>query len=383
MEMNIGIAVFAYNRSRHLQQVLFGLHKNESVKEIYIFQDGLRCENHRTEWEKVRKVINGITWCKTICFFSSYNKGLACSVTEGIETVLREKDAVIVLEDDCVPTVNYIGFMRQCFERYADDEKIYSVSGYSYPVALKRGQYDIYGCGRISSWGWGTWKNRWDAYIKDYELIKKMKRSRESSRNLAMWGRDLEEMLVGNVRGSCDSWAVFWALNVISKGGVCINPYESLIQNIGLDGSGTNCGTTNLYEVSCIDEKKKVFSLPDTVTVLDETAEAFVPFFGSYTAVNTDSDKEKVFVYGVGNYFSKKEKLLNQDYYIEKFIDRNKKGYFAGKEIVAPDELRSCSSEKIVVMIQDEKESANVVHELINHYGISGDKIELGIARYS
>ena len=188
---------------------------------------------------------------------------------------------------------------------------------------------------------------------------------------------------MGNVRGSCDSWAVFWALNVISKGGVCINPYESLIQNIGLDGSGTNCGTTNLYEVSCIDEKKKVFSLPDTVTVLDETAEAFVPFFGSYTAVNTDSDKEKVFVYGVGNYFSKKEKLLNQDYYIEKFIDRNKKGYFAGKEIVAPDELRSCSSEKIVVMIQDEKESANVVHELINHYGISGDKIELGIARYS
>lgn len=380
--MKIGIAVFAYNRSRHLQQVLEGL-QNNSVNELYIFQDGLCCESHRSEWEKVRETINGITWCKTKCFFSDYNKGLARSIIEGIDVILSEKDAIIVLEDDCVPTSNYIEFMTQCFKKYVKDEKIYSISGYSYPVTLKGGEYDIYGCGRISSWGWGTWKNRWNVYKKDYELVTKMKRDKKASRNLALWGRDLEDMLVGNVRGTCDSWAVFWALNVIAKGGICINPYKSLIRNIGLDGSGIHCGITDQYDVLCMNEEKKIFSLPDTVNVLEETVEAFTPLFGSYTAINTKDNKEKILVYGVGNYFIKNEKLINQDYYIEKFVDKSKRGYFAGKEIITPDKIKGCCYKEIVIMIQDETEAIKVIHDLTDHYGIQRDKIELGTAKYS
>ena len=59
--MKVGIAVFAYNRSWHFQQVLNGLRKNDYVNKLYIFQDGLKCEEHREEWEKVRKIIDNIT----------------------------------------------------------------------------------------------------------------------------------------------------------------------------------------------------------------------------------------------------------------------------------------------------------------------------------
>ena len=72
--MKIGIAIFAYNRSWHLQQVLDGLQKNEHVDTIYIFHDGLKCESHRQEWENVRKIIEGISWCDKICNFSNKNK---------------------------------------------------------------------------------------------------------------------------------------------------------------------------------------------------------------------------------------------------------------------------------------------------------------------
>lgn len=382
--MNIVVALFTYNRSYHTKMVLSSLKRNTILpSKLYLFQDGLRQEDDICEWKKVNEDIQKVDWCDTEVIISSYNKGLADSIVSGINYVFRDYDAVIVLEDDCVPTPNYIDFMTQCFEKYVNDERIYSVSGYSYPFALNKGQYDIYGCGRISSWGWGTWKDRWNIYRKDYELVKKMKRDKIASKILATWGRDLEEMLVGNVRGTCDSWAVFWALNVISKGGICINPYESLIQNIGLDGSGTHCGITNQYDVSCMDEKKCIFSLPDVVTILDETVEAFAPLFGSYTAINTSKNKERILVYGVGNYFLKNEKPLNQDYYIEKFVDRYKNGYYAGKEIISPNELRHFSFEKIVVMIQDENESVKVVRDLTMQYGISRDKIELGTARYS
>ncbi len=384
IKMKIATTLFTYNRSYHTEKVISGLKRNTMLPlKLYVFQDGLREEDDICEWKKVNALIHAIDWCDKEVNVSNENKGLANSILSGINYVFNDYDAVIVLEDDCVPTPNYIDFMTQCFEKYVNDERIYSISGYSYPFALNKGQYDIYGCGRISSWGWGTWKDRWNIYRKDYELVKKMKRDKIASKILATWGRDLEEMLVGNVRGTCDSWAVFWALNVISKGGICINPYESLIQNIGLDGSGTHCGITNQYDVSCMDEKKCIFSLPDVVTILDETVEAFAPLFGSYTAINTSKNKERILVYGVGNYFLKNEKPLNQDYYIEKFVDRYKNGYYAGKEIISPNELRQFSFEKIIVMIQDENESAKVVRDLTMQYGISRDKIESGTARYS
>ena len=110
--MKTGIAVFAYNRSRHLQQVLDGLQKNRNVDKLYMFQDGLKCEAHRREWEKVRDVIKNITWCEVQSSFAEENRGLADSIVEGINHVLAENDAVIVLEDDCVPAPDFIDFME-------------------------------------------------------------------------------------------------------------------------------------------------------------------------------------------------------------------------------------------------------------------------------
>lgn len=381
--MKVGIAVFAYNRSWHLQQVLNGLRKNDYVNKLYIFQDGLKCEEHREEWEKVRKIIDNITWCDKHCCFSDYNKGLACSIVEGVNLILKENDAAIVLEDDCVPTANFVSFMIHCFQKYKDDKRIFTVSGYSWPIKLRKSEYDIYGCGRISSWGWGTWRDRWGIYEKDYEIIRKMKQKEEPSRNLATWGSDLEEMLVGNIRGICDSWAVFWALNVIERNGICINPYQSFIKNIGTDGSGVHCGVMNIFDVECIDEKKKEFYLPDAVAILEDTKEAFTILYGSYTVLNSNvSNKATALIYGLGNFYLKNEKQVNDEYYIKMFADINKKGYFAGKKIIRPEKIKDYIFEKLIIMIQDKAESLRIAENMMKNYNIPKEKIEFGFLKY-
>lgn len=380
--MKVGIAVFAYNRSWHFQQVLNGLRKNDYVNKLYIFQDGLKCEEHREEWEKVRKIIDNITWCDKHCCFSDYNKGLACSIVEGVNLILKENDAAIVLEDDCVPAANFVSFMIHCFQKYKDDKRIFTVSGYSWPIKLRKSEYDIYGCGRISSWGWGTWRDRWDIYEKDYEIIRKMKQKEEPSRNLATWGSDLEEILVGNIRGICDSWAVFWALNVIERNGICINPYQSFIKNIGTDGSGVHCGGTNKFDVECIDEKKEEFYLPDTVDISDDTKEAFITLYGSCTAVNTEKIlKENILIYGLGNFYGCYEKDINIEYNIIAFIDKKKKGWYAGKKIIRLSEISKYKYDNIVIMIQDVQECINISKDLINN-NIDVKKIILGHNKY-
>lgn len=380
--MNIATLLFTYNRSYHTEQVIKALRKNvDSIQKLFVFQDGLKKDGDKYEWKKVNNLIEEIDWCEREIIVSEYNKGLANSIVSGINYIFNDYDAVVVLEDDCVPTANFIGFMNQCFEKYRDNKRVYSISGYSWPIRLEKCQYDVYACGRISSWGWGTWKDRWKIYKKDYEIIRRMKQKSETSIDLAVWGMDLEDTVVGNIRGYCDSWAVFWALNVISEQGICISPYQSLIKNIGMDGSGVHCGVTKQYDVKCIDEERKNFYLPDKVDILDETKKAFASLYGSYTAIsNISSEKKSILVYGAGEFYLKNEKRINENYYVEKFVDKYKKGFLAGREIIRPDEIRNCLFHKLLIMIGDRNEAVNVKHFLEKEYGVSEEKIQIGFS---
>ena len=252
--MKIGIIVFAYNRSWHLRQTLKALKRNSGIERVYIFQDGLKCEEHRVEWEKTKEVIENIDWCEVDYHLSERNKGLRKSILNGVNYVFKENDAVVVLEDDCVATANFMTFMRQCLEKYKEMEQVYCVSGYAWPLDFPEKKGDAYFCGRISSLGWGTWKDRWSKLEIDYEITGVLKKDAYLSEKLALWGNDMEDILVGNIKGYTDSWAVFWGLSVIKQGGVCINPYNSFIENIGFDGSGVHSGNkerAKVYRKGC------------------------------------------------------------------------------------------------------------------------------------
>lgn len=376
--MNIGIIVFAYNRSHHLKKVLEGLRKNDGVSRLYIFQDGLKCEQHRDEWEKTQQVISDTDWCEVIYTQASYNKGLAKSIVDGINVVFTENDAVIVLEDDCVPASGFISYMIQCFDKYVLQENVYSVSGYSWPIELPEDQYDVYGCGRISSWGWGTWKDRWEQYNEDNEIITRLKGDKEKSRYLATWGNDCEAILLDRINGRNNSWAVYWALHVIEKQGICINPYRSLINNIGMDGTGVHCGITQRFEVEISDEHQERLLLPEIPKMLGTTEKAFVGLYGSYTARHVEKQhQERVLVYGLGNFFMVNEKELNDMYSIKAFIDIKKTGWFAGKKIIDIDEISLYDYDRIIIMLQRFQECKKVL-KVLGDMGVPMEKIVTG-----
>lgn len=377
--MKVATLLFTYNRSYHTKQVIDSLKQSTILpQKLFVFQDGIRRNEDADEWKKVNSLISQIDWCDKEIVVSECNRGLSAAILSGIEYVFREYDAIIVLEDDCVPTANFISFMYQCFEKYQDNKKVYSISGYSWPILLEKDQYDAYGCGRISSWGWGTWKDRWDIYEKDYELIKKMKREEASSKSLAMWGWDLEDTLIGNVKGESDSWAVFWAAKVIENEGICINPYDSLIQNIGHDGLGVHCGKTNRFQVEIPNDLIEDFKLPNDICILGETKKAFVSLCGSYTAVNYEDElKEKILVYGAGNFYLKNEKEINEKYNIGAFIDKRKHGWLEGKKIISLKEVGQYTYDRILIMVWDIQECANIIKELMD-LEISQEKILSG-----
>ena len=162
------IIVFAFNRLDALKNTIDSLLQNEEAKlsDLFVFVDGPR-ENRQGEKEKVKAVqeyvmtINGFKSTKH--FFSEHNKGLGKSIIEGVTQIIGQYGKAIVLEDDLVFSTNFLAFMNEGLDRYENEKKVFSICGYTNKVKIPKDYpYDAYFCTRSSSWGWATWKDRWE-----------------------------------------------------------------------------------------------------------------------------------------------------------------------------------------------------------------------------
>lgn len=278
--MRIGTIIFTYHRSKHTKSVLDALAKNSILPEkLYIFQDGVKETTNISEWNEVRRIIEEVDWCDTQVHIAKENIGLSQSVSYGVSSVLEECDAAIILEDDCVPDEHFMRFMVSALEKYQKRSEVYSVSGYAWDISLPKGEGDAYFNRRACSFGWGTWKDRWSQYEEDYGILKRIRKDPAAMKRLSVWGNDLETMLENKLEGNNDSWAVFWALKIIEKGGYCLNSCQQLIHNIGFDGSGENSGVAqDKYR-----KPEKTFDaeicFPDQVQCTRECEEEFAFLF--------------------------------------------------------------------------------------------------------
>jgi len=265
--------------------------------------------------------------------------------------------------------------------KYEDEKRVYTISGYTWPLDLEQPEdEDIYFCGRISSWGWGTWKDRWKDFALDYTLAKEIKRKTQGAQYLSLWGNDLEDMLVGNIRGNVDSWAVFWALKVIEKRGLCINPYKSLISQIGYDGLGRHCVEQKDKSENFALVRMENVRFPQNIKILPEVENAFMQkcLFGSMKLnVIAKEDKENVVVYGLGKFYKQHEQELLSRYNIVAFIDKEKQGHYLGNEIIFVNDIHRFTYDKIIIMIYDISVCIEVAYNLLE-LDVFPDKIVIG-----
>lgn len=379
--MKIGTILFTYCRSEHTNKVIEALKCNSIRPEkLYIFQDGKNASTNQHEWEKVGLLIDDIDWCEKEVHISEENRGLAKSVVLGVGLAFMECDAVIVLEDDCVPHSRFMEYMTEALEFYYNQKKVYSISGYAWNVDLSADMYDAYFTRRVCSWGWGTWKDRWKKYSEDYGMLREIKRDETTYQMLKVWGINLERFLLGNITGQCDSWAVFWALTVIRNGGFCLSPYTSLIHNIGFDGSGTH-GTVCKEEINTqFDFTRRKFNFPKTIQIKKECEREFVEMQltidgegklklyqsvlqnwirlkqAGYIIRVDDLQDGEVAVWGKGNFF---DLLVNEigkkiaiTYIIESVPSKNE---YKGFSIISISELPDTVKSIIVIPFYDMK----------------------------
>lgn len=265
------IIIFAFNRVDTLRNTVSSLLNNEEAKEseLFVYVDGPR-KQKPGEAEKVKtvqefvKTINGF---KNVTYsFSEENKGLGTSIIAGVTEVINRYGRAIVLEDDLVFSSNFLAFMNDGLNRYENEQKVFSICGYTNKVKVPKGyDHDAYFCTRSSSWGWGTWADRWntvDWELKDWSRYKKMGRA------FNRWGgSDCFRMLRSVKECGATSWAIRFGFFQFLQDKLSLFPIVSKVRNDGFDGAGTNCKKWSRFKYVFDDTGSKAFSMPSDISL--------------------------------------------------------------------------------------------------------------------
>lgn len=145
------IVIFTYNRPWHTEQTLNALMQNVLADKstLYIFCDGAKKDASKKDLNSIREVrgiVRANNWCKAVIIIEKdENLGLANSVISGVTEIIQEHGKVIVLEDDIITGKHFLEFMNTGLDCYKDENKVYGVSGYSFP-ATKRIKDDTFFC---------------------------------------------------------------------------------------------------------------------------------------------------------------------------------------------------------------------------------------------
>ncbi len=260
------VVLFTYKRYEHTKKVLDALDKNVLApeSELFILCDGAKAEKDFDDVEKTRNVVT--EYAKDSRFksvklqFSEKNNGLAKSVIDGVTSLINKYGSVIVLEDDLITTTDFLSYMNNALEFYKDNNKIWSISGFSFfnPEEINY-PYDVYMGYRGCSWGWATWKDRWDRVdwnVSDYKWFKINPFMRKK---FTVSGNDMPGMLDCQMKGFISSWAIRWNYEQNKLGMYTVFPKYTKVKNIGTDGSGTHSGNSNSYDVDLFEKTETKF----------------------------------------------------------------------------------------------------------------------------
>jgi len=269
--MNLSpIVLFVYNRPWHTRQTIEALRKNDLAdqSDLFIYSDGPKEEKREQSEEKVQKVreyLHTIDGFKSVTIWErGKNLGLANSIIDGVTNISKKYGRVIVLEDDLVTSPFFLKYMNEALDFYQDDDRVISIHGWMWPHK-NQNNFSPFFLKGADCWGWATWQRGWDLFDSDGEKMLSILNAEPLAMRKAFdFNGEVQyiKMLEQQIAGKNDSWAIRWYASAFLNEKLTLHPGISLIQNIGIDSSGTHCKTTDLFKVPLAETSVDIMTIP-------------------------------------------------------------------------------------------------------------------------
>lgn len=263
------LVLFVYNRPQHTRACLDSLEACQLAKqsELLVFADAAPLSASAEEREAVQatRALLEEKWhfAKLKIYPREQHLGLAQNIVQGLHQVFATYPRAIILEDDLLFAPHILTYFNEALAYYEQEEKVMHINGYVPPM---RGIHlpETFFYRAPFTWAWATWARAWQHF--EYDLASLVQRL-EARQMMAAFDLDnsgiFRNHIEANLSGKMHTWAIRWQASIFLKEGLCLTPAKSLSQNIGFDGSGTNCpNTANLFYHGQLSSGTQVEKIP-------------------------------------------------------------------------------------------------------------------------
>jgi hypothetical protein len=236
-EFDTPILFLIFNRP-DLTEKVFGQIRKIRPKQLFIGADGPR-KDKPGEDEKCQAtrqlVLDMIDWdCEVKTLFREENLGCGLAVSQAITWFFEHVEMGIILEDDILTDTSFYSFLSQMLKCHSSDQNVLFVSGSNFQLGYHRGDGDFYYSKFPNTWGWATWKDRWELFNFDLEinerLIGLLDKKIKSKKLNRFWQCRLQAIKKYRAK----IWDYQWFINIYLHEKWSVVPNKSLVRNIGI-----------------------------------------------------------------------------------------------------------------------------------------------------
>lgn len=246
LSSDVNVLIIGNNRPSHLRNILNSSALNQH-KSVFIFLDG-----YNTGEENIQKFIETqqiardflINNLERLYIFPS-KLGCYKGVTTAIDWFFENVEEGLIFEDDLMPHPEILLIAQKALVQFRDYSNVGSISFYR--AIGKDGDKKLSLSRYPSSWGWATWKNRWDQF--DHKAHENLRYRPVLLFRHGGWTgfRRWSHIITRLKNGELDSWAYRWMFTFwLKKYYTIVFPFN-LIENHGFgdDSTHTKRGSSN------------------------------------------------------------------------------------------------------------------------------------------
>lgn len=259
------VLLITFNRADNTRKV-FEKIREAKIKKLYVANDAPRPGNINDEQnrKKIREMLNEIDWdCELHTLFHEKNQGCGFGPVTAITWAFNNEEKLVILEDDCVPSLSFFPFCNEMLNKYYNDTRIWLVSGRSHQSnSIYFTNQDYIFSHYAHTWGWATWKRCWNHFdmkmsdFPEFLIMGGAVNVLSSRKEGDLYNKHLSKRFNNIEQEITHSWDTQFLYSYIKNGGLGIVPSKNLIKNIGVNGTHYSGKENNFTKMNASDNFK-------------------------------------------------------------------------------------------------------------------------------
>ena len=242
---NFGVLIVGYARAKNVIEII-DLAVSAGIRRIYVTLDAPKGDNEiQRKQESIDKKISVMNKTNNdvqiISVRHSSNVGCSANLLAGIDWAFQFEENLIILEDDCIPSLGFFEFVINAHIYLTSEPSIWITSGTQvFPTITDKSallsKYPV-------TWGWATTRSKWKE-IKSALLFEESNLNSFNKPDIGLIERIYWK--AGARRGYAgyaDVWDIPLAVCFLRNEKFALLPGDSLVTNTGDDKYALNTNT--------------------------------------------------------------------------------------------------------------------------------------------